>query len=121
MGIVDFARQQSRHDPHTIAHLGAMEAAVWTMSACLDRAGNEIDQSPQDAHAAQQCALMCRHQIEQSCSEILLRFGRAYGPYPLAFVAEISSRCQELALYLRQCHAERDLAKLGELLFSDRP
>ncbi len=50
--------------------------------------------------------------------EMLERFGRAYGPFPLAFVEKISTRYQELTIYIRQCHAERDLASSGELVDS---
>ena len=45
----------------------------------------------------------------------LRRLARAYGPHPLAFDEAVSMRYQELDLYLRQSHAERDLHTLGEL------
>jgi hypothetical protein len=51
--------------------------------------------------------------VEQSCTEILVRFGRAFGPRPLAFEAAIARHCPELTLYIRQSHAESDLEDLG--------
>jgi hypothetical protein len=54
-----------------------------------------------------------RHLIERSCSEVLDRFGRATGPQLLAFDAAIAQRHCELGLYIRQCHAERDLEQVG--------
>ena len=45
----------------------------------------------------------------------MLRFGRAFGPRPLAFDAEISRLYHELSLYIRQSHAESDLEDLGRL------
>jgi hypothetical protein len=114
VGVVDWARTQNRSDPHTMAHLGAMAALEWSMGTLLDGAGREIDRCPSDLRSARIRALGVRHLIEQACSEILVRFGRAYGPYPLAFVTEIANRLQELTIYLRQSHAERDLAVLGE-------
>lgn len=116
IGIVDYARLQQRSDPHTLAHLGALDAAAWALQSILNMAGDEIDQSPNDVFAAHRRALQCRHLVEQFCSEILERFGRAYGPYPLAFTEDIGRRCQELTIYLRQCHAERDLDALGHLI-----
>jgi hypothetical protein len=43
----------------------------------------------------------------------LRRLPRAYGPHPVAMDEKISKRYQELDLYLRQSHAERDLEALG--------
>jgi hypothetical protein len=41
--------------------------------------------------------------------------GRALGPAPLATDREHAQRVADLTVYLRQHHAERDLARLGEL------
>jgi hypothetical protein len=41
-------------------------------------------------------------------------FGRATGPALLAFDAALAQRYAELTLYIRQCHAERDLQSLAE-------
>jgi hypothetical protein len=51
--------------------------------------------------------------VDQLASDTLQRFSRAYGPHPLAMDAAMSRRCAELHLFLRQCHAERDLEALG--------
>jgi hypothetical protein len=113
---VDYALAQSQHDAHTLAHLGAMYADAWAMRAYLESAGDEIDQSPADAEQACTRALTVRHLVEQACSDVLRRFARAYGPRPLAFDREASRRYQELELYIRQSHAERDLESLGRKL-----
>jgi hypothetical protein len=113
IGLVDYAMTLSRNDPHTLAHLGAMVASAWGLWSYLDTAGNEIDEHPFDIGAARTRALIVRHLIEQACSDILRRFARAYGPRPLAFEIETSRRYQELDLYIRQSHAERDLETLG--------
>jgi alkylation response protein AidB-like acyl-CoA dehydrogenase len=114
-GLVDFASRQTRGDPHTMAHLAAMQSSVWALQAFLDTAGRETDQDPNERASAQIRALTVRHLVEQACSEILVRFARAYGPYPLAMNEEVARRRQELDLYLRQSHAERDLETLGRL------
>ena len=113
-GLLDYALRQSRSDAHTHAHLGAMHALVWNMQSALDTAGREIDTDPADAAAAHVRALTVRHLIEQAATEMLRRFARAYGPHPLAFDGSASQRYQELDIYLRQCHAERDLEILGQ-------
>ena len=115
-GLVDFARKQKRNDAHTMAHLGAMQSSVWAMKAYLTEAGREIDEHPADARAAHVRALTVRHLIEQAATEILRRLARAYGPAPLAMNEDIAMRYQELDLYLRQSHAERDLEALGRSL-----
>ncbi len=115
IGLIDYAKQQSRHDPHTLAHLGAMQATGWALRSYLDTAGAQIDADPGGVWAAQARALIVRHLVEQGCTDVLRRLARAYGPRPLAMESEISRRYQELDLYLRQCHAERDLEVLGRL------
>ena len=113
-GLVDWAANQTRSDPHTLAHFGAMRSSLWALETLLDAAGAEIDRSPADVTAARVRALRVRHLVEVHATDILRRLARAYGPYPLAFDEAISTRYQELDLYLRQSHAERDLQALGE-------
>jgi hypothetical protein len=45
---------------------------------------------------------------------VLDHFARATGPALLAFDEAVSQRFAELTLYIRQCHAERDLQALAE-------
>ena len=112
-GLVDAARDLNRRNPHSRAQLGALEAADWGLRALLAQAGQEIDVDPQDAGGqARRRALMARHLIERMCTDVLDRFGRATGPQLLAFDARIAQRYSELTLYIRQCHAERDLATI---------
>ncbi|WP_260740489.1 acyl-CoA dehydrogenase family protein [Tunturiibacter lichenicola] len=115
-GLVDYANEQCREDPHTLAHLGAMRASIWASLSYLDSAGREIDAAPKDCERALVRALTVRHLIEQACTDILRRLSRAYGPHPVAMDEKISKRYQELDLYLRQSHAERDLEALGRAI-----
>jgi alkylation response protein AidB-like acyl-CoA dehydrogenase len=112
-GLVDYAMNQSRHDSHTLAHLGAMHASVWALTSYLDSAGREIDATGNEYELAHIRALTVRHVVEQACTDVLRRLPRAYGPHPLAMNEDVSRRYQELDLYLRQSHAERDLERLG--------
>jgi hypothetical protein len=115
-GLIDYAKEQSRDDPHTLAHLGGMHASGWALLSYLDAAGREIDDVPKDCEKAIVRALAIRHLIEQACTDVLRRLARAYGPHPLAMDEQISQRYQELDLYLRQSHAERDLEALGRAI-----
>lgn len=112
-GLLDYALQQGPQDPHGLAHLGAMHAAIWSAKAALELSGRQIDADPADAVAGRVIARTVRHLVEQAATEVLRRVPRAFGPRPLAFDARISRRYHELDLYLRQCHAERALEALG--------
>jgi alkylation response protein AidB-like acyl-CoA dehydrogenase len=112
-GLLDYAAHQSRSDPHTLAHLGAIHASVWALESYLDSAGRQIDATANDRQLAMIRALSVRHLVEQVCTDILRRLARAYGPHPLAMDEDVARRYQELDLYLRQSHAERDLESLG--------
>ena len=90
-----------------------MYANVWACEAYLDAAERQIDAEASDNTGAQIRALKLRHLIEQAYTDTLHRFARAYGSHPLCMDRELSRRHQETELYLRQCHAERDLENLG--------
>jgi len=113
-GLVDAAEHLVDNDPHRRAHLGAMRSDVWALRAMLSGAGQEIDADPDNHWQARIRALALRHQVERTASDILDRFGRAFGPRPFAHDADINQRWLDVHLYLRQDHGERDLAVLGE-------
>ena len=120
LGLIDYALRQSRQDAHTMAHLGAIAADGWGLEAWLQAAGSEIDAAPMNSQAAMTRALTLRHLVESACRDVLDRFARAYGPRPLALDADASRRYQELDLYIRQCHGERDLEVLGRAYTAPR-
>jgi alkylation response protein AidB-like acyl-CoA dehydrogenase len=111
-GLVQAAKLKAPKSPHARAQIGALEAAQWGMEAMLERAGRDIDRADSNYHGALRRALMVRHLIERGCTEVLDRFGRATGPQLLAFDGAVVRRHAELTLYIRQCHAERDLESL---------
>jgi alkylation response protein AidB-like acyl-CoA dehydrogenase len=113
-GLIEAALRLKRRDPHSRAQLGALKAMRWGNLAFLEHAAQEMDNDPSNAGAARERAYMVRHLIERSCIEIMDRFGRATGPQLLAFDGAVARRFSELTLYVRQCHAERDLEKLLE-------
>jgi hypothetical protein len=54
--------------------------------------------------------------IERTASEVIDRVGRALGAAPLATDADHARNVADLLVYIRQSHAERDLATLGALV-----
>ncbi len=113
-GAVGVARALLRAgatDPHTLAHLGAVDAALSSAAALLARAAAEIDAAPSRdlSHLARQV----RATVENVATEVLTRVGRATGAGPLGHDREHARRVADLTVYLRQSHAERDLADLG--------
>jgi alkylation response protein AidB-like acyl-CoA dehydrogenase len=102
--------------PHARAHLGAVDIALHTARAALEQAAAEIDADPADR---KQCgwrrALRVRALVEAAATEVMQRVGRALGAGPLCHDEAHSRRVADLTVYLRQHHAERDLAELGAL------
>lgn len=111
-GLVEYSLNNSRQDAHTLAHIAAMESNIWTIRCVLESSGKEIMEGL-NFMQLHQLALRTRHIIEQLCTNILTRFARTYGPFPLACDALIHQRYEELNLFLRQNHGERDLESLG--------
>jgi len=100
--------------PHALAHLGAVDVALRTAKAALKEAADEIDADPRDLrNTARTRALRLRALVEAVATDVMGRVGRALGAGPLCHDAAHGRRVADLTVYLRQHHAERDLATLG--------
>jgi hypothetical protein len=114
LSLVDAAVATQRPDPHSRAHFGALEAVAWGLDAVLCESGQQIDRDPTDErHEARKRALKVRHLIERWCTEVMDRMGRATGPQLLAFDDRVVRQYGALTVYVRQSHAERDLAAIA--------
>jgi alkylation response protein AidB-like acyl-CoA dehydrogenase len=103
--------------PHALAHLGAVDIALRTARSALDAAAAEIDADPDDLRDGGRLrALRVRALVESVATEVMHRVGRALGAGPLSHDEAHSRRVADLTVYLRQHHAERDLAELGALV-----
>jgi alkylation response protein AidB-like acyl-CoA dehydrogenase len=103
--------------PHALAHLGAVDIALQTARAALGQAADEIDADPGDQRGEGPLrALRVRALTEAVATDVLSRTGRALGAGPLSHDEAHSRAVADLTVYLRQHHAERDLARLGELV-----
>ena len=106
-------------NPHALAHLGAVAVALGAARTALLDAGTQIDADP--AADAQVLALRVRATVEDAATRVLDHVGRALGASPLCRDAAHAKRVADLTVYLRQSHAEADLAQLGELLATGEP
>ena len=107
--------------PHALAHLGAVDIALHTARSALDAAAGEIDADPADREGGRLRALRLRALVEATATEVMHRVGRALGAGPLGRNEAHSRRVADLTVYLRQHHAERDLAELGALVAASGP
>jgi len=103
-------------DAYSLAHLGAVDAALAAGDAILTAAATQIDADPFDrADTAHLLARRVRAIVEHAADEAITRTGRALGPGPLCQDGRHAQRVADLTIYIRQSHAERDLAELGRL------
>jgi len=105
-----------RPDPHADAHLGAVDAALYGARAALRECAAWIDQHPQDDATFE--VRRTRAQIEQAVEQVIQHVGRALGATPFCRSSHFARLSADLPVYLRQSHAERDLAELGQQVTS---
>ncbi len=110
---------ETQATPERLAHLGAVDAVLWSMETTLRAAATLVDARPGDGDGGRSLALRVRHLVEQGASEVMSRTGRATGAGPLSHDAAHARRVADLTVYLRQSHAEADLAALGRSLLGE--
>ncbi|NML31111.1 acyl-CoA/acyl-ACP dehydrogenase [Paraburkholderia sp. G-4-1-8] len=103
-----------RADAYRLAHLGAIDVALQSAAAVLREAAAWIDAHP--GADAQAVALRARLVIEDAATTVMRHATRALGAGPLCRDARFARALADLPVFLRQSHAERDLAALGERL-----
>jgi alkylation response protein AidB-like acyl-CoA dehydrogenase len=113
------AQAAARRDigPHSLAHLGAVDIALRAAKSALDDSAAEIDADPLDLKSGGRAlALRVRALVEATATEVMNRVGRALGAGPLCHDEAHARRVADLTVYLRQHHAERNLAELGAIV-----
>jgi len=103
-------------DQVALMHLGACDVALHTTLLCLRDAAARIDAG---AAGGPVLAGRVRAQAARCAEEVLGTVGHALGPGPLALDPVHAARVADLTLYVRQHHAERDLATLGRSVTPD--
>jgi hypothetical protein len=96
-------------------HIGIVDAALHTSQAVLGHAAAEVDAGHASGEAGDLLALRVRAVAADAAERTIRQVGHALGPAPLAFDEDHARRVADLELYVRQHHAERDLARLGRL------
>lgn len=95
-------------------HVGAVDAALHAAEATLSDAAAVIDAGQAQGRAGEVLGLRVRATVAGAVERAIRHVGHALGPAPLAFDEDHARRVADLELYVRQHHAERDLARLGE-------
>lgn len=108
------AALRRRNDPHALAHLGAIDAALSAAQAFVRETAAWVDDHPHED--AWRAAMRLRLAVEACADAVIVHAGRALGASPLCRDAHIARLFADLPIFLRQSHAERDLAALGKTL-----
>lgn len=102
-------------DEHQLAHLGALHTALAASGALLLSTADGIDTDPKaDASLP---VWLCRASAEEAARQVVDRVPRITGPTALSRDRAFAQSLADLQLYVRQHHAERDLATLGRRIF----
>ncbi len=96
-------------------HVGAVDVALHGAAASLLDAARIVDGGGAGS-AGEVLALRVRSVVADAVERTLAHVGHALGPAPLAFDEDHARRVADLEIYVRQHHAERDLAALGALI-----
>jgi alkylation response protein AidB-like acyl-CoA dehydrogenase len=109
-----FAAAVERPNPFLSMHLGAIDAHLEDARRALAEAAALIDAEEDGALFAKRA----RATVARVVEDVIARAGHALGPAPLALDATHAKRVADLALYVRQHHAEKDEASLGDKLLA---
>lgn len=115
--VVDHAKRRP-DDAHALAHLGAMDVALKQAACLLSHAASEIDALPSDSCAS--AVRRARLAVESAVETVLHRAPRALGAGPLCKNAHLARLLTDLPVFLRQSHAEHDLAAHARALIDEK-
>jgi hypothetical protein len=99
-----------------LAALGKVDLSLRTTAALLRDAAHWIDDHP--THDASEVALRVRLAAEACARTVLDEVGRSLGAAAFCRDARFARAAADLPVFIRQSHAERDFAALGERLAS---
>lgn len=118
-GAVGVARRlhagAAARTPDQVAHvhLGGVDADLAAARAVLREAAETVDGGGAQGTAGVLLAARVRAVAAASAERVLSAAAHALGPGPVTLEEEHARRVADLQVYLRQHHAERDLAALG--------
>ncbi|HEY1570303.1 MAG TPA: acyl-CoA dehydrogenase family protein [Pseudonocardiaceae bacterium] len=104
-------------DDHQFAHLGALCTAMRAADALLTDTARLVD----DAAVMEPSVAVrtAKSAVERAAWDIRDRVPRITGPTPLCRDRAFAQRLADLEVYVRQHHAERDLAALGRAVLGE--
>jgi hypothetical protein len=106
-----------RADPYKLAHLGAIDTALFGTASLLRETAAQIDREPHvDAMPG---AFRARLAVEHAATKVMEHAGRALGAAPLCRNRHFASLMADLPVFIRQSHAERDEAALAERIVKE--
>ncbi|CAB3788968.1 acyl-CoA dehydrogenase family protein [Pararobbsia alpina] len=105
---------REKRDGHRSAHLGAVDVTLDGAAAVLRETAAWIDRTPRADPIRP--VLRARLHVEQAASAVLERACRSLGAGPMCRNEAFAHCVADLPVFLRQSHAEHDLAALGDLL-----
>ena len=114
------AAQRREPDQLALWHLGQADLDLEAARQSLLAAAGEVDAGRAVGAAGELLALRVRSTVASAAESVLARTGHALGPAPLTLDDTHARRVADLTVYLRQHHAERDVAALGRAVL-DRP
>lgn len=103
--------------PFKLAALGKVDVLLQRTAGMLKAAAQWIDANPHDD--ASVVVLRARLAAEQCATQVLEEVGRALGAAPFCRDARFARTAADLPVFIRQSHAERDFASLGEKLLAN--
>jgi len=115
------AAAEREPDQIGLMHLGAVDLAVTRCQVVLEDAAVRLDAGHAVGAAGSVLANRVRSIAADAAEEVIVRAGHALGPAPLTQDEDHARRVADLTVYVRQHHAERDLAALGRALLVDGP
>ncbi|MTD14905.1 acyl-CoA dehydrogenase [Nakamurella sp. YIM 132087] len=114
LGRTLFAQVAARGgDPIADMHLGAVDLALTRSRLTLLDAAARVDSGVLTTAERGVLTARVRAVVADAAEEVVHRIGHALGPAPLARDEDHARRVADLTLYVRQHHAEKDLAALG--------
>ncbi len=110
----------TRRTPDQLAelHLGQLDLALASARDALEAAAVVVDGPQGEGLPAALVALRARSLTAAAVDTVVQVADHAMGPAPLAHDADHAQRVSDLRLYVRQHHAERDVAALGHQLLA---
>lgn len=98
-------------------YLGEADAALWAARSALHEAAALVEGDRESS--ARLLAARVRAVVARAAEDVIRIADHALGPAPLVADEAHARRVADLHLYLRQHHAERDLARLGRDLAAE--